>query len=129
MRTLIAIAILPIAASCSMASSNAATKSHPAWMTGRWAWVDPTESIQPGDCPHSEFYRRNGHMTDGELGEVYRWWIEGDHLVRVLIKPMEGEPPSEVGRIFRQRFTRTRAGELVFRGDDWAQKMVRCGDD
>ena len=103
-----------------------AAKSHPSWMVGQWAWISPTETLQRGHCPESEFYGRNGYVTNAE--EVSRWWIEGDFLVRVTVEPGYGAPASEVGHVYRQRFTRTRPGELLFEGDDWAQKLVRCGD-
>lgn len=128
MRAILAAAIFPIAASCSMAGGDASSKSHPAWMAGRWAWVGLTETIRPGECPHSELYLPNGQMTDGELGEEYRWWIEGDVLVRILTKPMEGEPASEVGRMHRNQFERVDDSDLIFRDEYGGQKMVRCGE-
>lgn len=125
MNALIQIAVLPLAAAWSMAGAETPAKVRPQWMAGRWAWVNPADSLQPGECPHSELYKLNGQVTD-DLGEVSRWWIEGDYLVRVLVTPMEGEPASKGGRTSRVKFSRTPAGDLIFKGEDWAQKMVRC---
>jgi len=106
--------------------ANAAAKSHPSWMIGQWAWVSPTTPLRRGDCPESEYYGRNGYVTDGE--SVSRWWIEGDYLVRVTVEPGYGEPISEAGHVYRQQFTRTRRDKLVFRGDGYEQWLIRCGD-
>jgi hypothetical protein len=107
-------------------SAEAADKTRPRWMIGQWAWVDPKEALDRGDCPESKFYGRNGYVTTGE--SVSRWWIEGDYLVRVTLDPGYGEPMSEAGRVYRQRFTRTRRDKLVFRGDGYVQWLIRCGD-
>jgi len=109
-----------------LSTSTDAAKSNPEWMIGQWAWVSSPENVRDGNCPESEFYGRNGYVTDGE--DVSRWWIEGDYLVRVTIEPGYGGPISEVGRVYRQHFTRTRPDALVFRGDDWVQWLIRCGD-
>lgn len=115
-----------LAAALLSTSAEAATKTHPRWMIGQWAWVSPTQTLRSGDCPESEFYGRNGYVTDGE--SISRWWIEGDYLVRVTVEPGYGEPISEAGRVYRQHFTRTRRDTLVFRGDAYVQWLVRCGD-
>lgn len=65
-------------------------------------------------------------VIDGD--RVSRWWIEGDQFVRVLVEPGYGESASAVGHTYRRRFTRTRAGELIFKGGGSAQKLVRCRD-
>ena len=101
-------------------------KTHPRWMIGQWAWVSPAETIRSGDCPESEFYGRNGYVTDGE--SVSRWWIEGDYLVRVTVEPGYGQPISEAGQVYRHHFTRPRPDRLVFQGDGYVQWLVRCGD-
>jgi hypothetical protein len=95
-------------------------------MIGQWAWVSPTDSLRRGDCPESQFFGRNGYVTDEET--VSRWRIEGDYLVRVTVKPGYGQTISEAGRVYRQRFTRTRRDKLVFRGDGSVQWLIRCGD-
>ena len=115
-----------LAAALLSSSAEAATQTHPRWMIGQWAWVSPTEALRRGYCPESEFYGRNGYVTDGE--SVSRWWIEGDYLVRVTVEPGYGEPISEAGHVYRQHFTRTRRDKLVFRGDGSVQWLIRCGD-
>lgn len=95
-------------------------------MVGHWAWVSPAEILQRGECPESEFYGRNGYVTDGE--DVSRWRIEGPYLVRVTVEPGYGEPISAPGRTYRQRFTRTGRDKLVFRGAGYVQWLIRCGD-
>ena len=120
------VAALGFAIALLSTTAEAPSKIHPRWMVGHWAWVDPTETLQPGDCPEFEFYGRNGYVTDGE--GVFRWWIEGNYLVRVTVDPGYGQPISEAGRVYRQRFTRTRRDKLVFRGDGYVQWLIRCGD-
>ncbi len=115
-----------LAAALLSSSTDTAARTHPRWMVGQWAWVSPTEKLRPGDCPESEFYGRNGYVIDGE--SVSRWWIEDDYLVRVTIEPGYGLPVSEAGRTYRQRFTRAARDKLVFRGDGYVQRLVRCGD-
>ena len=115
-----------LAAALLSTSAEATARTHPRWMIGQWAWVSPTEALRRGDCPESEFYGRNGYVTDGE--SVSRWWIEGDYLVRVTVEPGYGEPISEADHVYRQRFTRTRRDKLVFRGDGYVQWLIRCGD-
>jgi hypothetical protein len=93
-----------LAAALLSTSAEAATQTHPRWMIGQWAWVSPTEALRRGDCPESEFYGRNGYVTDGE--RVSRWWIEGDYLVRVTVEPGYGEPSlklaTSIGSILRE---------------------------
>ena len=89
-----------------------------------WGWTSQTERVEPGDCsPESEFYGRNGYVVDGH--SVARWWIEGDSLVRVIVQDDRGDTP---GKMYKLRFTRVAAGELMFKGDDYTQRLVRCGD-
>ena len=104
-------------------STDAATKSHPDWMVGQWAWLGLSQGLQPGECPESEFYGRNGYVIDGD--SVSRWWIEDSYLVRVTVETIGGEP---VGQVYKQRFTRPKPNELIVRGDGWVRKLVRCGD-
>jgi hypothetical protein len=101
---------------------------HPAWMIGKWARIDVSEVPSSGNCPEPEFYGRNGYVTYAHGGGVDRWWIDGHYLIRVVVEPGDGESASEVGHAYKQGFTRTPSGGLVFRGDQWAQKLVRCGN-
>jgi hypothetical protein len=117
---------LSVVALFTLGAANAA--KHPAWMIGKWARIELQEEVPPGHCPEPEFYGRNGYVTYSHGGGVDRWWIDGSYLVRVVVEPGEGEPASEIGHTYRQRFTRTGSGGLVFRGDEWAQRIVRCGD-
>lgn len=119
-----AIAATGFVAALLPASADAATKTRPRWMVGQWAWVSPAEPLARGDCPESETYGGNGVVTDGE--DVSRWWLEGEVLVRVTVKPGYGEPASEKGHVFRSRFTRVSRDKLVFRGDGTVQWLVRC---
>ena len=92
-------------------------------MVGHWAWIDTPAHLQPGDCPESEFYGRNGYVTTGQ--DVHEWWIEGNTLVRVVVEPMDSEA---VGTTYRNRFIRVSRKKLLFKGDGGTQWMVRCGD-
>ena len=107
-------------------SADAAVRSHPSWMVGHWAWVSPPETLRHGDCPETELYGRNGYVVNGE--SVSRWWVEGVYLVRVTVKPGYGEPNSEAGRTYRQRFIRSGRDKLVIQGDGYVQWLVRCGN-
>lgn len=109
------------------AGAGQVDKSHPAWMVGKWARVGAAERVRPEDCPEPEFYGRNGYVTYAEVGGADKWWIEGDRLVRKVIEPMAGGSPTEVGRVFKQRFTRMRSGDLVFKDNHSTQRLVRCG--
>ena len=115
-----------LAAALFSTRAEAPAKTHPRWMIGQWAWGSSPESLRRGGCPESEFYGRNGYVTDGE--NVSRWWIEGDYLVRVKVEPGYGEPISETVQVYRQHFTRTRRDKLVFRGAGYVQWLIRCGD-
>lgn len=92
-------------------------------MIGQWAWLELSQDLQPGECPESEYYGRNGYVTDGN--SISRWWIDGDVLVRETLVTVGGEA---VGRIYVHRFRRTGPGELNFEGNGSPQKLVRCGD-
>lgn len=122
--------IIPALCLASLSAStgaNTVARDHPHWMVGQWAWVSPTQKLRRGDCPESEFYGRNGYVTDGESAS--RWWIEGEtYLVRVTIEPGYGGSPSEIGRKYRQRFRKIEPGKLAFRDDGVLQWLVRCGD-
>jgi hypothetical protein len=95
-------------------------------MVGMWGWVSSSAEAQSaGDCSQEvEFYRRDGYVVDGQ--STARWWIEGDTLVREQIGEAYGENLD--GKIYRNRFTRLAPGELLFEGEDFTQKLVRCGD-
>jgi hypothetical protein len=120
------VTVFGFAAAFISTSADAAAKTHPSWMIGQWAWVSSTETVRRGDCPESEFYGRNGYVTDGQ--NVSRWWIDGDYLVRVTVEAGYGDPISEARHVYRQHFTRTRRDKLVFRDDGHVQWLVRCGN-
>lgn len=126
MRKLSIIFILSVLTSCTNNTETTYTLSNPDWMVGEWGWVSSSE--QPklnGECaPENEYYRRDGYVLNGQ--ETARWRIEGDTLVRLQIGEAYGEKAT--GRPHRSRFTRNAAGELVFKGDGYTQKLVRCGD-
>ena len=123
MGRLSATGFIPLAALCVAAQTPSARTTTP-WMAGKWARVDHSEAKGPGTCPDPEFYGRNGYVTYPG-GGVDRWWIEGNYLVRVVVKPSDGD---RAPRKTKQRFTRPSADELVFSGRDWMQKLVRCGE-
>lgn len=123
---LMAVVTSLAAASCTGGTGAAETRENRAWMAGNWGWVSVSEEARlADDCSEeSEFYRRDGYVVDGQ--STARWWIEGDTLVRVQIGEAYGENLD--GTIYRNRFTRVGPGELLFEGDGFTQKLVRCGD-
>ena len=102
------------------------TRENPAWMVGKWAWLSLDEKNGwEGNCDADvEFYRRDGYVVDGQSSA--RWRIEGNTLGRVMIGEEYGENVD--GKVYRSRFTRIAPDQLLFKGDDTTQKMVRCGD-
>jgi hypothetical protein len=120
------VALFCLAAVLLPTASDAAARSHPRWMVGHWAWVNPKDHLQRYDCPESEFYFRDGYMTGGE--DVSRWWVEGAYLVRVTVKPGYGEPATDAGHTSKLHFTRVGRDKLIFRDDGSVVWLVRCED-
>lgn len=116
--------VLGLAAAATTSSADAA-RTRPQWMIGRWAWVSPSEGLRRGGCPESELYRASGYLISDELS---RWWIEGDYLVRVTVKPAEGDLFTRLRHADRQRFRRVRPGWLIFSRGANVQWLIRCED-
>src|SRR5690242_15068244 len=97
-----ALASLALAASGSEAAGH---RERPEWMIGEWGETNP-DGTHPEFCPHSDFFGRNGYVTNLELGGVSRWWIEGDVLVEITVEPAGGEDESMIGQVNRTSFRR-----------------------
>jgi hypothetical protein len=109
------------------AEAQRAKRTHPAWMTGTWIFLDESQHHHPYPCEgdDDERYEPNGKYDDDSgPGGSGRWWIEGNWFVRVMVDPGGGATSSMKGSVTRQRFTRLRNGELMFRSEGRRSWMV-----
>lgn len=86
--------------SCSGTSANVSSfkSSHPAWMLGKWLWLNPGERYSPAECnaDHNITYHRDGRYD--LLDESGYWRVEGDRLIETMTSVGGTGDPADQGK-------------------------------